>query len=607
MGGLVKPRLYRLAWIFEERRLLDSMVRGVSLLLVLLPVVFAFLYVHRFGVNVPYHDQWAEIPLFRKLISGRLELSDLFALHNEHRIFFPRVVMLLMGVSTAYNVVAEMYFIQACAVVTLIVFWLAFRDGNRYRLLLFVPVAFLLFSLRQHSSMLQGIQIVVAMTQTAAVLAFYCLHLSRNEDYRKFTFPVALVSGTVASFSFLQGLFVWPVGFLQLLIVPMQRSAKRVLVAVWALVGGAEWFLYFFSFSSRGDRSLDYFLYAPLTAAKYLLTLAGGSLFWRAEFAWLGGLVILGLSAIALFWILRSRELGDYSFWIAVLSFVVFFMLAAMIGRLEAGAEQAITSRYVNFSILLPISVYAILVKISLEKRFLSAIALLVGMSALILSSLFNSYERGLKAGAATKESREKSAFILSTYRSQPSEVLATLSPQFKPAKEKGEDALNRVMSKMERRAALLDRLDYSVFAEPLSQDRMPSPSDLSPLSSSTPTSIDHVNGVQVNDRNEPVAVSREEAVVTVTGWAIDADAKKSAGGVYVEMDERLFPAFYGLREGSVAKRFGIPAYAKSGFEAEIPILKAEPGIHRLTLIVLTHDEEAYYRVPGTPAIMVKE
>jgi hypothetical protein len=59
-----------------------------------------------------------------------------------------------------------------------------------------------------------------------------------------------------------------------------------------------------------------------------------------------------------LFLIYSGDRLGDYSFWIAVLSFVALFMLAATVGRVEFGVQQAITSRYVNFTILLPISVY---------------------------------------------------------------------------------------------------------------------------------------------------------------------------------------------------------------------------------------------------------
>lgn len=595
---------------YRKRTCIPLALRVAGGLGVLVPVVLAFVYVYRFGINVPFSDQWAEVPLFNKLSYGRLGLSDLFAQHNEHRIFFPRIVMLLLGTATAYNVVAEMYFIQLCAVATLIIFWLAFRDpssgGGRYRLLQFVPVAFLLFSLRQHSSMLQGIQIVVAMTQTSAVLAFFCLYLSRQDRPRKPAFPAALASGTIASFSFLQGLFVWPVGLLQILLTPVRRQTKWLLAGVWTLVGAAEWALYFTGFSTNSERSLGYVLSAPVAAVTYLLTVAGGSLFWEPVTAVVAGVILLSLAAAVVFWVYRSRDWGDYPFWIAILSFALAFMLAVMLGRSEDGVERAITSRYVNFSILLPISVYVILLKVSLERRSRLATGLFVGLTAMVLVSLPGTYEKGLTAGVTTRDSREEQAFILSTYRSQPDMVVATLLSQFERTRREGKAALEWTASSMTKRAETLDRLDYSVFAGTESRPRLPDVADLSKKESSTKAVIGSIDGVRTREGKKPVPVSRAEVVVSVSGWAVDASAEEPAGFVYLEMDDTLYPAYYGLESNGLAGQLGVPAYDEARFEAKIPVLNAEPGVHELSLIVVTNDGSSYYEVPEAASVKVR-
>jgi hypothetical protein len=229
-----------------------------------------------------------------------------------------------------------------------------------------------------------------------------------------------------------------------------------------------------------------------------------------------------------------------------------------------------------------------------------------VAISALIVVSLPISYERGIQAGISTRESREMDAFILSNYKSEPGEILATLVPQLK-AVEEGKFPLSKIISRTKKRAALLDRLDYNVFAGPPQRSELPLLSEISPLNSSTPANVDRIERIRLKGPDKTVAVPPGEVVVNVTGWAVDAEAEKSAGGVYVRMNGRLFPAFYGLKEGGVAKQFGVPAYSRSGFEAAVSVLGAGPGTHELDLFVLSHDRKSYYGVPGAATIRVRD
>jgi hypothetical protein len=222
-----------------RKKIFGKAIGFVSYLFILLPAALGVLYVRAFGVSVVKGDAWSIVRLFDMWSSGTLGVSDLYRQHNEHRMFFPEGVELLLGSIMNYDNLAEMYLIQICLLVTLVVLFLVFRDNIRSAagLLLFVPVAFLVFSFRQYENMLFGYQINFAFAQTLGVLALFLLYVLGRKSFEKLSFAAALVSATVASFSILQGLFVWPAGLLRLLISPLEKLKKRVFVVLWGLVG----------------------------------------------------------------------------------------------------------------------------------------------------------------------------------------------------------------------------------------------------------------------------------------------------------------------------------------------------------------------------------
>src|SRR5918912_793548 len=98
----------------------------VSWFFVLIPAALPYLYVHTFGVNVVFADAWDMVLVFRKFSSGRLAFADLYAQHNEHRMFFPKGAELFLGILTRNNNVAETYLIVSCFLVTAAILLLAF-------------------------------------------------------------------------------------------------------------------------------------------------------------------------------------------------------------------------------------------------------------------------------------------------------------------------------------------------------------------------------------------------------------------------------------------------------------------------------------------------
>ena len=69
---------------------------ALAAVLATVPAVLALFIIRVDGVNVAYSDQWALIPYIDREYPGTLSLADLFAQHNEHRMFFPRIAFLIL-------------------------------------------------------------------------------------------------------------------------------------------------------------------------------------------------------------------------------------------------------------------------------------------------------------------------------------------------------------------------------------------------------------------------------------------------------------------------------------------------------------------------------
>ncbi len=458
---LPNPRTQLLAEQKEARTLkktktLDYLIVFFSLLLILLPAALAVLYVRTFGVSVVDSDAWSVVILFDKWSSGTLQVLDLWSQHNAHRSFFPNIAYLLLGSLTKYDNVAEMYFIQACFFVTLVILLLAFIDNIKIRsswLLLFVPVSLLIFSLRQYKNILNGYQINFAFTQMFGVLALFLLYvLGSRKSFSKLTFVAALASATVASYSVLAGLMVWPAGLLQLYLGSLERPQKRVYIILWGLVGISVWVLYFIGWDAPGKGTLLHALEHPIQGIHYYINLLGSSLFWKPNTALVGGLLLVWLALASLLLIYKAGRLGEYSFWVSLLLYSLLILGTIMVGNSELGVNQAVTAkRYTTFPILAVVSVYVMLVKMALERRSILNTALLVALSGVILLSASISYPEGIKKGRQERAHNEEQAFVLYTYESQPDEALSELM---------------RRTDVVRKQAPTLQRLGYNVFSE---------------------------------------------------------------------------------------------------------------------------------------------
>ena len=547
-------------------------------LLSIIPAFLLLWYIALFGVNVIFWDEWEVIPLIQKAMSGTLSFSNFFAQHNEHRILFPRIVMLALGGLTQYNTVADMFFSWILMCLTgLLIFYLyrkKFFLGSYPKLLLvFLPVSLLLFGFRQYESILWGFTCQMYLMIFGAVATFTLLELSKKIDI---WFILCLSSAILATFSFSVGLSVWPAGLLQIFISEKRSLRKAV---IWCFAGAVAFTSYFYGYVKPSHHPpLNYVLIHPLGAGRYFLTLIGAPFSYDAVTAAVLGLVISLIAILVIVEGYNGKLLKGYGVWLSFILFVAISSAATTGGRAGFGVEQALSSRYTPLTVLGVVGLYFLAVSVSeklpAKSKSFGAHALL----ALILVGLIVSYGGGWQAGQNMKYSREMGAYVLTTYKIQSDENIRNY--------------LYPIPTVVREQAEFLELNKLNVFSE-----KAMNLSTLILSSSNTLFALDTINGKIVSQQITPLVInSSQQGTITITGWAVDEQANDVATTVFITIDGRIdIPTLYGLDRQDVANYFKNANFRFSGYIATFSTSILGEGEHTISLKIVSKDGIHYY------------
>lgn len=329
-----------------------------------LPFLYLVVMLVRYHLDAPYLDQWEFVPLLAKSYEGTISFNDLWAQHNEHRIIFPRIIMLILARLSHWNIAWEL---AANVVLALGLFAVLAHQINLTQKRLeiqgaiwLIPiVSLLVFSLSQWQNWFLGWQLT-ELLNVLAVTAGFLLLADPRFGWTRFTGALAL--GVVATHSFATGLAFWPIGLLSLfIVVPDSRRALMVRVAVWALVGGATILSYVYGYHAPEHHpSVWIVLSRPFEYGLYVLKYLGSPIDASSGAgAALAALVALGVfcfygAALVRHYAVPLKHLAPY---VSLGLYAVASAMMTGMGRLDFGGSQALSSRYVTFSSLLWVAV----------------------------------------------------------------------------------------------------------------------------------------------------------------------------------------------------------------------------------------------------------
>ena len=320
-------------------------------LLAFLPPILLLLILFRFGVNVPFWDQWEFVVIWQKFHQGTLGFADFWVQHNEHRILLPRILMFLSGLATNWNVKFELYisFIISLASFLLIIKLLqnsAVLVKNKGTILL-VSISFLFFSLVQYGNWLWGWQIQWFLSVFGLLLVIWSLYRYKIENIY---FLLAIAGGFIATYSLGNGLLAFGVGVALLLMLNKKRLAFLYALISIPVIG-----IHFIGYH-RPEQSISikYTVLHIHEFIDYVFTYLGGSMSPNLESAKYTGVIILCMfvASIILVYQRKTTLLKMYP-WLVLAGYAILSAVITGMSRLTfGGATQAYSSRYTTISIL---------------------------------------------------------------------------------------------------------------------------------------------------------------------------------------------------------------------------------------------------------------
>jgi hypothetical protein len=403
--------------------------RAALAALVAAPPVICFAFVLTYGVDVPFWDQWDLIPHLQAWRAGRLGFDGLTQLHNEHRIFFPRAAMLAMASITRYDVRAEMIlgWVLLCCSAALIM-WRQRAHGEPGSWLSFLPVSFLMFSLRQWENLLWGWQIVVFFCICGFLVSVYALERAHQSAA---ALALAIGAAWISSFSFGAGLAVWPIGLATLIwqrrFSPMPaRSSFAVNTATWIGSAILAFAAYFYGYAHPGHHpDTTYFVSHPKQALCVLAGTLGGFASDDSRVATAFGLV--AAAALALVLALAAGGALDPDKLIPVLPLIGFWLATALmvtVARAGFGPDAGLASRYATLTTLGAVGLYQAMCAIRPDR--LRRIARCTAGTALVVAAL-NPTAQSIRVGSQLRASRAEAAQALRNVDTAPDDLLRRL------------------------------------------------------------------------------------------------------------------------------------------------------------------------------------
>jgi len=323
----------------------------ISIIFVVIPSLILVVLISVFGVNVIIGDEWAIVPYFEKLFEKKISIEDLFSPHNEHIIFFPKIVMLFNALVFKYNSKLQMFLglffiFLNFLLISKKLYELLEKDFNISHLIL---PSFAIFTMRQWENLLYGWQFQIPMAVFFVLFSFYCLsYIEKSNIY----FLLAIVSSIIASFSFGNGILVW---FIGLFIIYSKIGFKKEFF-IW-LIFSIIIIIFYFNVYVESLSSSNSSLYRSRNVINiiiYFITSTGSSLTTEKYSAFVIGILLISLYFYSL------KNYKEYIFWNSIIIFVIVSLFIVAISRSGFGWQSAIASRYVSFSILLPVSIYSI-------------------------------------------------------------------------------------------------------------------------------------------------------------------------------------------------------------------------------------------------------
>jgi hypothetical protein len=408
------------------------------------PVLMAVI-IHRYGINVPYWDEWDLLAVVTSTYDHTLSASVLWEQQNEHRPILAKLLSIVIARTTHLNLVAEMYLGFGFQCLSLVLIWRMLAAGlrDKARVLvgpLTIAASLMLFWTVAYEDWIWG----VASVQYFSSVFFAVFGVWAMARWPGRWPGLILISAAtiLAIFDTGCGFALIGVGILGIsgfgTLGPGPKKMPWLQLLAFVLVSACCIALYLRGYVSPGYSATSLARIHPVEMARYFVTYVG-SPFWIMTAAYrscllFGAAGVMSMAAACWYVIRRARGLALAALpWMLLACYTLINAANTAFARIDYGVEQATASRYRPVAILFWIALTAILSMIAWEirHRFSRAVALAVICPAIMLfmTGYWSLYYRGF--GALTRHSEAVAAGLqyIMNYESAPDHELAKYHP----------------------------------------------------------------------------------------------------------------------------------------------------------------------------------
>ncbi len=339
---------------------------GVILgLLYLIPILGVTGFIIRFGVNVPFYDQWVLPALFEKTATGTLAFKDLFELHNNHRILFPRLIFIGLGFISSWNIKLELLFSLGLAILTFILLYKLSAKTSKNKNYFFhftnILTALIFFALAQSENWLWGFQIALFLINFCVILS--CFILTQEQVKPKTKLFIAAIPCLIASFSSAQGLMSWLALIPSVWMGTKELNSRKKYLVFWLILFLISSLVYSIGYTQVPKSVNLEPLERLFTVVYFFLNLMAAPLTSSYGFSrWIGLIIVLNFISLGYYCFISLKNQEDLmkscSPWFSIGIFSILCSILITLGRYDYGINYAIdASRYTTHSLLLIISV----------------------------------------------------------------------------------------------------------------------------------------------------------------------------------------------------------------------------------------------------------
>lgn len=581
-------------------------INNLFFILYLLPAVFILWFISKFALDIPYMDQWSLVPFFEKIYDGKATFTDFFAPHNEHRLFFPKLIFVVLAFLTNWQIRYELYFNFILACITCFsIYKLSITTQKPDKFLSKISTiltCLLIFSLMQYENWLWGFQLANQLINTCLVVATFILTSFKEWSVKKRVIIAAILC-FIASFSSAQGLLTWlallpAVAFLENNSNGDDNINKEQL-DIWGCFFIISGLLYAIGYDKPVDTpSFIIPFEQPFNSLFFALNVLGFPIL--SVVAKPGAVFILGLIISVLFitisWYIFKHFPEEFrenlTPWVCLGIFAILFAIMTTIGRGALPIEFARISRYTTNSLLLIVAFIQILrffVSLYPSDRiqvFKGIYGVLSGvfLAIFISNSIFTfahvqEFKKNIDIG---KNCLNYIYLFNETYRDQSyNNCLKNLYPDAEEIKNNAE---------------IMDKLYFREF---------PLDANLNlPMPNQTYGNID-----KPASNEKPLIVNKNSTGFSIAGWAILPETKKNPQVVFLSNNKSksfFATAIINTERPDVAAYFKNKRFLKSGWAVDISSASLPPGKTIINAWVYDASNDRFFKLKGEAKILLQ-